>query len=106
MKHYRVKFGYGKDDFISINEKELSMALRAQITGKVGVFNEGTVSGNNIMAILPDFQKEMGWARDHQLGGDDYAEIGAQKINDYRLFLEETKNGVYEQLQGGQKQLN
>jgi hypothetical protein len=105
MKHYRVKFGYGKDDFISIEEGELSTALRAQITGKIGSFKEGTVAGNNIMAIVPDFQKAMGWNRDHQLGSEDYAEIGTKTINDYRLYLEETKDGVYGQLEGGQKLL-
>lgn len=100
MKHYRVKIGYGKDDFISITEEELAMALRAQISGKVGVFKEGTVSGNNIMAILPDYQRDMGWNRDHQLGSEDYAEIGNKKIDDYRLLLEEKKTEVHQKLLG------
>lgn len=106
MKYYRVKTGYGKDDFISVSEKELPMALRAQITGKVGVFDEGTITGNYIISITPDLQREMGWARDHQLDSDDYAEIGKEKVNEYRLVLESTKNEVHEQLNGAQKKLN
>jgi hypothetical protein len=75
-KYYRVKTGYGKDDFISIDETELSKALRAQIKGSVAVFAEGSVSGNSILTITPDYQRMMGWNRNYSLTGEDYDEIG------------------------------
>lgn len=105
MKHFKVKIGFGKDDFISIDENELPMALRAQITGKVGVFNEGTVSGNNIIAITPDYNRLMGYNRDYQLDGEDYNHIGKATVSEYREFLENTKIEVNQQLSGNTSKL-
>lgn len=88
MKYFRVKIGYGKDDFISIDETELPRAIIAQGTGRVAVFKEGTVGGNHIAAIVPDYQRALGFARDYQLTGEDYGQLGS-KTNEYRLALEE-----------------
>ncbi|RJQ33871.1 hypothetical protein C4568_03660 [Candidatus Parcubacteria bacterium] len=99
MKYFRVKIGYGKDDFISVDETELPTAIRAQITGKVGVFREGTVSGNHIQAILPDLQRAAGFHRDYQLTGEDYEEL-RDTDKDHKLFLGETKDRVTAQIAG------
>lgn len=94
MKYFKVKIGYGRDDFISIDETELELALRASGNGKMAVFKEGAISGNNIMAILPDWNKEMGWNRDYQLTGEDYELIGNEKQNIYRNFIENKTNQI------------
>lgn len=93
MKHYRVKYGYGRDEFISIDETELPKALKAQVKGQgsMAFFNEGSVNGDKIMAVLPDFQRDMGLNRDYQLSGEDYAQIGPVKQREYSLLLEDTK---------------
>lgn len=91
MKHYRVKYGHGKDDFISIEEGELWRAIKAQGTGTVAVFKEGTVSGNHVITILPDYNRDMGWHRDYQLGGEDYEQIGNAKMREYQNLLESAK---------------
>lgn len=98
--HFKVKIGFGKDDFISITEKELGVAIRAQITGKVAVFNEGTVSGNNIIAITPDYHRLLGFNHDYVLEGEDMKRIGKSKINEFRELFENTKTQVNEQLSG------
>jgi len=99
MKYYRVKIGYGKDDFISVDETELERAIFAQGSGKVGVFKEGTVGGNHIMAIIPDYQRLMGWGRDYQLTGEDYDYVGKKERREHENFLIETKHKI-EQIDG------
>ena len=91
MKHYRVFHGYGKDDFISIDETELKKAMIAEGTGRVVIFNEGSISGNEIKKVLPDYQRDMGWNRDHTLGGEDYQEIGDAKIREYTQLQTKTR---------------
>lgn len=93
MKYYRVKYGFSHDEFISVDETELPMAMRAHITGKKGVFKEGAVSGDKIIAIVPDWQRIMGWNRDYNLMGEDYQEIAPMR-EEYELLLETTKHQI------------
>lgn len=94
MLYYRIKYGYGKDEFYSVDETELPKAIRAQINGTVAIFNEGTIAGNSIMAIMPDLNRAMGYNRDYQLTGEDYAEIGQKRQDEHRLFLENAKMAI------------
>lgn len=106
MKYFRVKTGFNADDFISVDETELTMAIRAQITSKVGIFKEGTISGNHIISIIPDYQREMNYSRDYHLTGEDYREIGKAKVDEYRLFQQQATTEAHAQLSGGgRKQL-
>ena len=91
MKYYRVKYGFGKDDFYSVDENELPKALRAQVNGTILVCSEGTIGGNNIMAIQPDYNRLLGYNRDYSLTGEDYAELPANAKREYMGFLEDTK---------------
>ena len=98
MKYYQVKYGYKDNESVSISEEEMPSAVRAQITGRVGVFKEGTVSGNSIIAIVPDYTRTMGWNRGYNLLPEDWAKIDTSKeCKEARLLLEETvlklKNG-------------
>lgn len=79
MKYFRVYFGWGKDDFISIPETDLKKAIKAQITGQVALLETGSLSGNEIKRIIPDYQREMGWNRDYDLGYEDYKQIGSTR---------------------------
>ena len=98
--YFKVQISFDKDGYISIDQHELPMAIRAQITGKVGVFREGTISGDKIISITPDYAKMMGWNRGYTLTGEDYKVIGNAMIRDVQTFIETTKS---EQL--GTKQL-
>lgn len=106
MKYFKVKIGYGANEFISVDETELPMAMRAMINGKVGSFKEGAVAGKSIMAITPDWNKVMGYNRDCQLTGEDYNYIGDKRVDEYRDFIASTKLEVEKQLLGGQNLLN
>ena len=57
---FRVKFGYGKMDFISIPEEKLAKCVYAWQTG--GIFSDGAMlSGKEIKTITPDYHKHTGW---------------------------------------------
>jgi hypothetical protein len=112
MKHYRVMCGYGKDDFISIDETELKKAIIAQGTGRVVLLSEGSIAGNEIKRILPDYQRDMGWNRDYTLGGEDYEAIGASKMREYiqlqrntELEIEGKPREIPKEISAGVKQL-
>lgn len=106
MKYYRVKYGYGADEFYSVDETEVGKAIQAQGGGTIFACSEGTISGNNIMAIMPDYNRALGYNRDYRLTGEDYKELPRGTQNEHTQFLEETKNHAlglpdYEQLTDG-----
>jgi len=103
MKYFKIQKGFGADDYLSIDETELQMAIRAQVTGKVAILKQGTISGNIIQAITPDYNRDMGWKRDYKLKGEDYDELGEEKIQSYRVFIERTNEEVNTQLGGTPK---
>lgn len=79
MLYFKVKIGYGSDDFISVSEEELPMAVRAQITNKVGLFREGTSGGNHIMSIVPDLNRALGFSRAYHMTPEDYSNLGKKR---------------------------
>ena len=85
MKYYRVKIGFGKDDFISIDETELQRAIIASGTGRMALFKEGTVAGNHIISIIPDYQRALGYSREYTLSSEDYVELGKERQNEYSV---------------------
>lgn len=106
MKYWKIQIGYSADNFISIDETELAMALRSQINGKIGIFKEGTISGRNIISITPDYNRMEGYNRDYKMTGEDYERINKSTVDEYRKFLTETKNQIDKQLQSGQNLLD
>lgn len=94
MMYFRIKTGYGADDFISADETEVRSAINAQITGKVAVCREGTISGNHIISITPDYNRLMGFNRDYALKGEDYDAISKTEQIAHQHFLEDTRNNL------------
>jgi len=94
MKYFKVKIGYGIDDYVSIDETELKKTMQAQVTGQAVFLKEGSISGKTIMSILPDFNREMGYNRDYKLTGEDYEHIGDKRVKESRDLLENTKNNI------------
>ena len=87
MKEYKVKTGFGEGDFVVIDETELASALRAQITGKVAIFKEGSVSGSAILGIKPYYNKLIGYNRNYELNNEDYREVGTKTQNEHTDLL-------------------
>lgn len=89
--YFKVKIGFGADDFISITPDELPRALKAQASGQVALFKEGSVAGNQIISVLPDWNRVMGYHRDYKLTGEDYEHIGGERVEEARNLLENAK---------------
>jgi hypothetical protein len=89
-KFFRVKVGYGNDDYITIDDTELSKCLRAQFNGSMVICKEGSISGKSIITITPDVNKIMGWNRGYQPTPEDYGDAPQKLINEHRELLENT----------------
>ncbi len=89
MKYFRIKTGYGQNDFLIVDEIELPMAIRAQVNGRVGVFKNGTVTGNHIISITPDWNKLMGWHDNYQPNSEDMSYLPEKDVLEHRKFLED-----------------
>lgn len=89
---FKIKIGFGENDFISITENELPMALRAQITGKIAVFSVGSVAGNNIISITPDWNRLLGFNPTYKMQAEDYKRIGDKKVKQVQDIFENIKN--------------
>lgn len=81
MTYYKVIFGFAPEDSVCIDETELEKAIYAHVTGKKAIFNEGTVSGERIIAIQPDYHRAMGWNRGYKLGADDFAQLSQEGVD-------------------------
>lgn len=64
---------------IPITRAEAERAIYAQATGRVFLSKEGSISGSSISAILPDFNRAMGYNEDYRLNGEDRQEIKRYK---------------------------
>jgi len=96
MKWYKIKYGFDNQEFIRIDESEVEKAMYAQLKGIVGIFKGGTVRGQNIISITPDFHKAMGWNDGYELLAEDFAELRRYNVeNEHRQFLEETKDKIH-----------
>ncbi|HEC32989.1 MAG TPA: hypothetical protein ENI63_01885 [Candidatus Kaiserbacteria bacterium] len=75
-KYYRVKVGYGKNEFISIQENELEKAIYAFETNVKAKFDNGVVRGQDIIAITPDYHKALGCNNaEYEFNSYDWAEL-------------------------------
>jgi hypothetical protein len=56
---------------IPITRAEAERAIYAQATGRVFLSKEGSISGSSISAVLPDFNRALGYNEDYRLTGED-----------------------------------
>jgi len=106
MKFYKIITGYNVDDFLPIDETELEKAIYCHIRGANGIFNNGTVSGKNIMMIREDWHKAMGWNYGYRLTADDYADPALKRVQaEYKGYFAEIKDKVNRLIETGQTNL-
>lgn len=98
---YKVKFGYGQNDYVRIDALEVPRAIKAQVTGKIAMLDGGSIAGNAILAVVPDYNYALGLKPDYQLTGEDYRELGDKAIAEHEAVLEAATNYVSLELQSG-----
>lgn len=95
MLYFKVFSGFNDPNPISIDQSELATALKAQITGKVAIFKNGTISGNQISKILPDYNKV---EKIYNPSGPDYLPKGAEA--EHQRVLENAQEIVVAGIEG------
>ena len=106
MRYFKVIRGWGSENFIPIDETELEKATYAHMTGKVVVFNNGSINGDAITAIQPDYHREMGWAYGHDMGPDDWNDLNDKNIPyKYAGVIGKAKAKVQYLMQSGKENL-
>lgn len=92
MIYFKVKVGFGPNDYVSIDQEDYSKAVRAQVTGKVAIFKNGeTVSGSSILTILPDHGRSLGYKREYQVSLD---EVPKKLLKAYEDFGKTVQAGL------------
>lgn len=103
---FKVMRGFGQDDFIPISAEELEKAIYAHITGKTAVFENGSINGSHISAVMPDFHATMGWNYGHKLGPDDWHELRSTgQESKHKLLLANAKEKVQYLMENNQEHL-
>lgn len=76
MKYYKIVYGYGQEEYISITANKLpkAIALFMQGSGRT-TFNTGAIRGQDIMRIVPDYHKALGWNKGYKITAEDSREI-------------------------------
>ena len=106
MKYYQVRWGFEPSQYVSIDETELSKALRAQMHNSMAIFKSGTsITGSNIKVIEPDFHKYLGYNPNYLFQGDDWSLIPQKVKDEHRLFLENTSETLIAGREGRTLQL-
>lgn len=75
MKYFKIKTGYGEEEFVSIDETELEIAFFIFLNDSKAIFKSGVVRGKDIISIKEDWNAAMGWNKNHQLQPEDWADI-------------------------------
>lgn len=95
MKYFKIFYGYGDKDYYSVEENELAIAMRAQMTQRVAVFRTATLAGRSILRIEPDFDKV---EKDYNPRGED--PLPKKIEQDHYDFMRETDQQVALQIGG------
>jgi len=101
MRYFKVKIGYDINDFFQIDESELPKAILAQVKGMVAIFKtQGTVAGNSIISIQPDWNRELGYNRDYKMNGEDFRRLSNTTKQKYDSILQLVNENILREMKG------
>jgi hypothetical protein len=81
MNDFKIITGFTPEEYIPIDETELERAIYVHLSGSKSAFKNGSISGDKIHSVQPDFHRAMGWNRGYKLGPDDYAELAEKGVD-------------------------
>lgn len=92
MKYYKIVTGYAPADYIPIDENELPIAIQLFIEQKGrGVFQNGVCRAQDIIRIIPNWHKVMGWNEGWKMDTEDYREIQPYKSEYDKIYAQATE---------------
>lgn len=101
-KYFKVKFGFGSNDFASVKDEEVEKAIYAQLKGVPVRLGNSFVNGRNIISITPHYHKYTGWFDSYEpVDGDDWKQI-ERDCPSFTGVLEAYTNNVRSLLASGQ----
>lgn len=75
-KYFKVRFGFGVNDFVSVKDEEVEKAIYAQVKGTPVRLGDSFVNGKNIVSITPHYHKYTGWYDSYEpKDGEDWKQI-------------------------------
>lgn len=99
-KSFKIKIGYGADEYIAIEKSELAKAYHCFITeGKMITKDGYALRGKDIIRIEPNWNAIMGYTRDYKLKGEDYLHIGEERMRYANLIMSKAKEIAHEAVQ-------
>ena len=100
-KYYKVKFGFEKLDYVSVDEIGLQKAIYAKISKRPVQLGDSMIDGSRIWSITPHYHKYTGWNEFYEpKEADDFLQIKRDCPN-LDGFLEDTTNYVTMLIQSG-----
>ena len=106
MKYFKIKVGYGENEYVPIDEDELETALFVFLTEGKGIFKNGVVRGKDIIGITEDWHKAMGWNKGYELSADDWIDIKEKGVQaEYQGLIGEKKEKIQYLIQTNQQNL-
>ena len=104
-KYFKVKYGFGALDSVSIDEGDLKKAIYAQFKGTPVQLGGVVINGKNIIAITPDYHKYTGWNANYEPESiDDWKQI-ARDCPNFDGVLEYHKDRLMHLIETGQTSL-
>ncbi len=93
MLYFKVKTGFGPNDYIPITQEDYGKAVRAQVTGKVAIWQNGeTTSGSSIQGIIRDYSRSLGYKPEYQVSLDEVPKKLIEKYDElHKQIGEDTK---------------
>lgn len=103
--YFKVFRGYNDEDYIPIDDTELEKAVYAHMAGKPVAFENGSINGNQISIIRPDFVRAMGWNKGYKPTPEEHGEIEARVGKRYAGIIGLAKERVQECIANGTPEL-